>query len=149
MFSLVPWRGIERALGGRTSNPVAQMRREMESLMEPVFESWPVLLPEFEPERFWGVTSEENEREMVVRFELPGFAIGEVTVHVAGNMLTVEAVHPAPEGKEGEGRRVRRVMTLPGNLELEKVEAFYRNGVLEVHVPWAPAAQGRKIEVKV
>jgi HSP20 family molecular chaperone IbpA len=43
---------------------------------------------------------------------------------------------------------VKRIITLPAALELEKVEAVYRNGMLEVHVPREPEAVGRRIEVK-
>lgn len=38
--------------------------------------------------------------------------------------------------------------TLPPEVELEKVEAVYRNGVLEVHLPRKPEAVGRRVEVK-
>jgi len=40
------------------------------------------------------------------------------------------------------------MVTLPPELELEKVEAIYRNGVLEVHLPRKPEVVGRRIEVK-
>jgi HSP20 family molecular chaperone IbpA len=148
MFSLIPWGELSKAMGPRTGDPFGMMRRDMEALVNRVFGE-NALLPEMEPERFWGVTAEENEKEIVLRFELPGFEPGEVSVNLAGTVLTVEAVRPAPEEKkEAEARRVRRVITLPGNVEPEKLEAVYRNGMLEVHVPWAPAARGRAIAVK-
>ena len=148
MFSLIPLGGVERALRPRAGNPFETMRREMETFFEPVFEGWPEFLPELEPPRFWGLTTEENEKEMVLRFELPGFEAKEVMVNLAGNVLTVEANHPAPEGKEAEAHRVRRVITLPANVVLESVEAVHRNGVLEVHLPRTPEAVARRIEVK-
>ena len=37
---------------------------------------------------------------------------------------------------------------LPTGLDLERLEARYRNGVLEVHVPRTPGAVPRRIEVK-
>jgi HSP20 family molecular chaperone IbpA len=39
-------------------------------------------------------------------------------------------------------------LTLPAGLELEKAEATYRNGVLEVLLPRGPEMVGRRIEVK-
>jgi len=147
MFSLIPYRRTARALRRMAENPFEVMRRNMESFFGPFFEGWP-MLPEMEREEFWGITTEEKEKEVVYRFELPGFEVNELVVNLVENVLTVEAVHPVPEGKEGEERKARRVMTLPPNLMLEKLEACYRNGVLEVHVPRAPEAVGRKVEVK-
>jgi len=53
------------------------------------------------------------------------------------------------QGKVERGyAHVKRMVTLPPELELEKVEAIYRNGVLEVHLPRKPEVVGRRIEVK-
>ncbi len=99
------------------------------------------------------LTMEEREREVVIRAELPGFEPPEVRVEVLGDRLTVEAEHreAAAEGAEAAERvvaHVRRVLTLPPEVELEKIEATYRNGVLEVRVPRIPEAVARRIEVK-
>jgi HSP20 family protein len=37
---------------------------------------------------------------------------------------------------------------LPPGIEADKVQANYRNGVLEVHLPKSEEAKPRKIEVK-
>ena len=39
-------------------------------------------------------------------------------------------------------------MTLPEGILPEKVEAFYKDGVLEVHVPRAPETMPRRVGVK-
>jgi len=97
----------------------------------------------------WGLTTEENEKEYLLRFELPGFEPAEVKVEVVGDRLNIEAEHRPPEEKtERSLTRVRRTMVLPDRTNPEAVEATYRNGILEVHVPRVPEASGRKIEVK-
>ena len=37
---------------------------------------------------------------------------------------------------------------LPGAVDAEKVEAHYRNGVLELHLPKTEEAMAKRIEVK-
>jgi len=99
---------------------------------------------------WWGVTTEETGKEFVVRMELPGFEPAEVKVELAGDRLTVEAVHMEPGAKVEEmteRARVRRVLAEPPG-ELARAEAAYRNGILEVHFPRVPEAVGRRIEVK-
>jgi len=139
-----------------TKVPVPRFERPLGWLVEefePLFNrmlTWPVMETSEWPYRY-AVTTEEKEKEVVVRFELPGFAAEEVKVELTGDMLTVEAEHkePAEEGKtEKEEVHVRRTMTVPAVVEAEKVEATYRNGVLEVHLPRKPETMGRRIEVK-
>jgi len=99
-----------------------------------------------------GLTMEENEKEIVLRAELPGFAPEELTVELRGDVLVVEAEHRVPAETTAATRErtyshVRRMITLPPEVELEKMEAMYRNGVLEVRVPRTPEAVSRRIPV--
>jgi HSP20 family protein len=98
----------------------------------------------------WGLTTEEKEKEVVVKAEMPGFKPEEVKVELVGERLTIEAEHkePAEEGKEEKRTYARRELTLPPEVELEKAEAVYRSGVLEVHFPRKPEKEGRHLEVK-
>lgn len=161
MFALMPWTRRSSALLPRTETPFSWMTEEFENLFNRLLPTWPIAeTPEMPYSR--GLTMEENEKEMVIRAELPGFEPAEVRVELLGERLTVEAEHREPAEKpaekpEGTPERttterayahVRRVITLPPEVEPEKTEAVYRNGVLEVHIPRRPEAVGRRIEVK-
>jgi len=152
MFALTPWR-MRTALLPRTE-PFSMMTEPFSRLFNRFFAEWPAIAwptEEFEtPVR--ALTMEENEREFVVRTELPGFAPEELTVELRGEVLHVEAEHKVPAEKASEGAartyaHVRRMITLPAEAEVEKMEALYRNGVLEVHVPRRPEPVGRRIPV--
>jgi HSP20 family protein len=157
MFALMPWRKRKMALLPRTEIPFRWMPEEFEKLFTR-FMTTPVMeTPEWEYP--WGLIVEEKEKEVVVRAELPGFEPEEVKVELVGELLTVEAEHKEPAEEKAKEEKpekkverayahVKRVITLPPELELEKTEAVYRNGVLEVHVPRKPEAVGRRIEVK-
>jgi len=152
MFALTPRRKSMRAPLARR---LGLMSEEFPALVNRLFNEWPVLEP-LEWPAAWGVTTEEKEKEVVVRMEMPGFEPNEVNLTVTGGRLTVEAEHKEPEKKgeraEEKAERtyahVKHMMTLPPETEPEKAEAILRNGLLEVHVPRKPEAVGRRIEVK-
>jgi len=152
MFALTPWTG-RTALLPRAESLFGLMPEEFERMFNRFFPTWPVMeTPEWP--HWWGMTTEEKEKEVVMRVELPGFTPEEVKVEVLGGRLTVEAEHREPAAKPEEETperayaHVKRVITLPPGVEPEKAEAVHRNGVLEVHVPRAPEAVGRRLEVK-
>jgi len=149
MFALMPWtRRMNELLPGNV-----RARDWIPDEFENLFDRF---LPLMEmPERFypWGLTTEEKDNEFLVRVELPGFAPEEVRVEMLGERLTVEAEHPLPaEGTaprpERDHRHVRRVLTVPAGIDPARVEAIFRHGVLEVHLPRTPEAAARRIEVK-
>jgi len=156
MFTLTPWRRRTSAIMPPTERRFRWMPEEFETLFNRFFTSWPIMETAEWPYT-WGLTMEEREKEVVVRVELPGFEPEEVKVELLGERLTVEAEHKEPAEKKEEKpeekvertyAHVKRMVTLPPGIELEKAEATYRNGVLEVHVPRKPEAVGRRIELK-
>src|SRR5437763_10984693 len=152
MFSLVPWKR-ERTSGALAQrDPFQLMRNEFENLFDRFFGELPLAFADGWHQG-WGVDMEEKENEVVVRAELPGFEVNDINMHLAENVMTIEAKHGTEEGKDKENggrefRQVRRAFTLPAGMDSEKVEASYRNGILEIHVPRSPQAQPRKIEIK-
>jgi len=152
MFGLTP-RGKKAALVPKAEYPFRWMPEEFSKLFDRVFNRWPLMFEEGEWEPRWELTLEENEKEFLLKAELPGFETNEVKVELLGDRLTIEAEHkvPAEKGKEEEEKvyaHVKRVMTLPPAVNPEKIEALYKNGVLEVKVPKMPEVAGRRIEVK-
>jgi len=166
MFGLVPWRK-EREVLMPAENPLAALSNEFRALYSRFFPDWP-LLKEFEPERLWNVDVMETEKEMLIRMEVPGFEPEDFHLDLRGDRLHVKAEHttPAKEVKEPTEvkepneakelkpavekrvRRYERVFTLPEGVALEKVEACYHSGVLEVRLPRVEEAVGRRIPVR-
>ena len=71
------------------------------------------------------------------------------------NLLTVAGERKAPAAKDASYYRrerydgaFRRVITLPEDVDPERVEARYRDGVLRIQIQRREAARPRQIEVK-
>jgi len=84
---------------------------------------------------------------VLVRADAPGFEAGDFDVQVANDVLTIKAERK--EEKDGQvERQLYRTLTLPAGVRADDVEARYRNGVLELRLPRAEEAAGKRIEVK-
>lgn len=86
----------------------------------------------------------ENDKSYVVRAEIPGVSKENIKVTVDGNMVSISAeVKREKEEKQGEKVLCRecsqgtsyRSFTLAGNVDEEKTQAKYDNGVLELTLP--------------
>ena len=98
-----------------------------------------------EPDDFWKPVLEafHNERELVLRFELPGVEPDDIELWVDNRVLYVRGVRkrsdqPAPELLLRDERSYGpfdRSIALPEGAVAESVQATYRHGVLDVRVP--------------
>lgn len=92
----------------------------------------------------------------LVRAEMPGIDRESLEVTAAGDQLAIKGerrIDPADScscyhRSEREAGRFRRVVTLPEKVDSSKVQASYKNGVLEVLLPRAEEAKARKISVQ-
>jgi HSP20 family protein len=99
----------------------------------------------------------ETADELVFTAELPGMSRDQVTIELEQNVLTIsgEKVEERTEGEEERKYHLwertygsfRRAFTLPRPVNAEDVTARFENGVLEIRLPKAPEAKGRKIEI--
>jgi len=89
-----------------------------------------------------------------ITFDLPGFTAEQVELTVERNQLTLVAERRW-EKQDGEEWLVaerpsgtfRRQLLLGENLDTDRLEARFHDGVLEVTIPVAEAAKPRKIEL--
>ena len=112
---------------------------------------------------FEGVTSAraprstfaERDNGYTVRVEVPGLAADAITISVEDGVLRLAAERneSAPEGFEA--RRTERVrfrfdrsMTLPKDVDVERIEATVKDGLLTVALPKIEKLQPRQIAVK-
>ena len=160
MFSLIPWKNKarkeeSRSLATRTEHPLARLRDEFDDLFERFLGNWPApFAGEFGLDHPWGLDVEERDQEVLIKAEVPGFEPGDLDVQVSGNNLTVKA-EQKHESKEGNGnyeernyRTFQRTVSLPPGIDPDRIEARYRNGVLEVRVPRTEQARGKRIPIK-
>jgi HSP20 family protein len=133
------------------------MEREMEDLFGRFSREWPWARGVAEV-RGWAPAVDMLDRkdEVILRADLPGLEQKDIEVTVDQGMLTIR-------GERKEEKEVKeedyyycerwtgsfaRSVALPPGVDAEKVRASFKNGVLEVHIPKAKEAKGKKIEVK-
>ncbi|WP_322796882.1 Hsp20/alpha crystallin family protein [Tepidiforma sp.] len=101
----------------------------------------------------------ERENEWVVHAELPGVEAKDMDVRVANGVLTIRGEKRSERTEEEKGRRYserffgsfERSLAVPENVDVDRIEASLKDGVLEVRLPKrAPSAadEGRRIEIR-
>ena len=97
----------------------------------------------------------ESKDAYIIRAELPGFTRDALNVELKDGTLTLSGERKSGELPEGvqyrsaervSGKFVRSVM-LPETVNEDGIEASYKDGVLEIHVPKAEKAKPRQITV--
>ena len=78
---------------------------------------------------------ETTDGGYVVLADLPGFEKEEIDLRFDDGMLHISATHEVTDGEFARSRRVRESVSIDGDVRVDDIEATYRNGVLEIHVP--------------
>jgi len=90
----------------------------------------------------------------VLEFDLPGIAKESIDLDVERNVLTVRAERVSRNGDwemlatERPRGLFSRQLVLGDNLDLDRIDAAYADGVLRLTIPVAEKAKPRKIEVR-
>jgi HSP20 family protein len=98
--------------------------------------------------RVWDFGVTENDKEIIVRAEMPGFEEKDLDVRLDDNVLTIKAEKEQKGEGQEEFRSFQRSITLPQGIDAEKVQATYRNGVLELHIPRPRGSQAKRIPIQ-
>lgn len=94
--------------------------------------------------------------KVVVAADVPGVEKEDLSVNISGDRLEISAERKkeAEEKKEGYVRRERtytsyyRLVPLPAEVDGDKADATFENGVLEISMPKVKAIEKKKIEIK-
>jgi HSP20 family protein len=101
----------------------------------------------------------EDEANLFLEMELPGFSLEELEIAITENRLSLtgnpkEEVKESPpkrepvyHRKERRALKFSRVIELPSAVKTEQADAVLKNGVLTVRLPKAESAKRRKIAV--
>ncbi len=99
----------------------------------------------------------EQQDAYLVKVELPGVNKDDVKITLESNILTIrgEKKQDKETSKENYHRVERcygsfqRSFTLPTTVKADRIEAIYKDGILNVTLPKAEEAKPKQIEVKV
>ena len=132
VFDLAPYRCGERSNGDSKEN---------------------ISVPEWSP----AVDIIEDEKEYLIKAELPEVAKNDVKVTVENGTLTISGERRSEKDEKNKkfhrveryyGRFVRS-FTLPDHVDDQSVRAEFKDGVLRVHLAKSEKAVPKQIEVKV
>ncbi len=112
-----------------------------------------ITVPEWSPL----VDIAEDDKEYLIKVEIPEVSKEDVKVTVEGGTLTIAGDRKSE--KEQKGRRFHRVeryygrfersFALPDDAETEHVKAEFKDGVLRVHLAKSEKARPKQIQVSV
>lgn len=99
----------------------------------------------------------EDEKEYLIKAELPDMKKEDVKLTVENDVLTISGERKYAKEEKGEKyHRIERAygsflrsFSLPEDADGSKVSADYKEGMLKVHLPKSEKAKPKAIEVKV
>ena len=153
------WRRSETPLRRAEESPFFALHREMNRMFDDFFQDFDLSptaggrgISAFTP----AVDVREDEKEVIIKAELPGMEEKDIEVSLADNGLTITGEKKEEKEENGKGyvRRearygsFRRIIPLPEGLNQEKVEAAFKKGVLTVTIPRLEEAKAKKVAVK-
>ncbi len=102
------------------------------------------------------VDIKEEKNQFIVTADIPGVDISKINVSLENSILTIQG-HREFEKTENkdEYSRIERVQgqfyrrfSLPQSADEAKIDASYKNGVLQVIIPKKETSKGMRIEVR-
>ena len=95
----------------------------------------------------------ENDEEILLRTDMPGVEKKDVTINIDNGKLTLGGIRKfEPKGsaqwEEFGNVEYQRTFSVPQTIDVNKVVAELKNGVLNLHLPKSEAAKPRQIEIK-
>jgi HSP20 family protein len=99
----------------------------------------------------------EDRDEVVLKAELPGMKKEDIDVRVENNVLTLNGQRKQEKEAKEDGyfRSERsygtfsRSFTLPTTVDVKKISASYKDGILTVQLPRLEESKPKQIDVKV
>jgi HSP20 family protein len=98
----------------------------------------------------------ENDKEYIVRLEVPGVPKEDLEVNVDGQTLTIsgrrdfEREEKTEEyfWREREAGRFVRTVQLPTAIDQSKVAATYENGIMTIRLPKTEPSAKTRVQIK-
>lgn len=144
-MELTPWRPY---------GEIGRLRRDIDDLWRRFFgeTGGETSLAEWMP----SVDVSEEDDNILVKADLPGLEAKDIDINVSGDQLTIKGEKKTEEekkeanyySKERFFGTFHRAIRLPAEVDADKVDATFKNGVLDISLPKSDASKRKRIEVK-
>ena len=134
MFGLTRWNPVD---------DVFSFQREVDRLFNQFWNDLPTRTAAGQSPSFQVNPSDDGWR---VDIPLPGVDPKNVNLEVAGTTLTIRAEEPGENGERA--LRYEQSFTVPQFLDLEKITASHKHGMLRLTVPLKDSVKPRRIQIE-
>lgn len=138
----------------RNRRDLAGLHSEMDDLFDSFFRG--LDRPFFGYKAWPAIDVAEQEDAIAVKAEVPGCKADDINISLYGNTLTISGEKKQSEQKKEKGYyhresaygSFRRQLSLPTDIDQDKVEAVCKDGVLSITLPKAEKSKAVKVKVK-
>jgi HSP20 family protein len=144
------------------SRDLFDFRRDFEQIFNRILLGGPLGKEEFTTHTGFGFMPavesyvDKREKKYVCRLSLPGSDLKNIEIHTQGNYLTIQGERKSTRttreidmlNEEIVYGSFERTLTLPQGIVTDKLEAEYKDGILEITAPITAAALPHKVEIK-
>ncbi|HEY7636335.1 MAG TPA: Hsp20/alpha crystallin family protein [Gemmatimonadales bacterium] len=138
--------------------PLATVREEFDRFFDRMWNTGLFGPPPRAFEAMWAPSLDfsENEKEYIVRLEIPGIPKEDLDINLEGQTLTVSGRRDFEKEekteeyfwREREAGRFVRTVQLPAAVDKSKVAATYQDGIMTVRLPKAEPTAKTRIQIK-
>jgi HSP20 family protein len=160
--NLIPFGKKDLQIRREDDTPFSMMQREMNRMFDAFNHNWGLgVFPEFAGAVMPRLDVTEDAKAFTVTAELPGINEKDIDLSISGDTLTITG-EKKEEKEDGDKNKsyyysersygaFSRSITLPRQIEIDKVAASFKKGVLTITLPKTAAAveATKKIDVKL
>jgi len=138
----------------RPRNELARLHDEMDDLFDSFFRGLGRPLTSY---KAWPtIDVADKDDAIVVRAEIPGCKAEDIDISVYGNILTISGEKKESKEEKEKGYyhmessygSFRREISLPTDVDEDKIDAVCKDGVLSITLPKAEKTKAVKVKVK-
>jgi HSP20 family protein len=155
-MAIIPWRSEKNAW--QPFREVESLQNEVNKLFDFSLGRWPVRSMGL-MEGAWSPAVDvfESKDNIMVKADIPGMEKKDIDISVHGDTLAIKGEKKEEaESKEKDYVKTERfygsfnrALTLPSEVDADKVKASYKDGVLEIILPKKEEAKPKQIKVDV
>ena len=150
MFDILPWKRNKE-------NHANELRRQFDTVYDRFFEPDFMSPASVFGKGKWGpkVDVSEGRKDIIVKAEVPGIEAKDLDISIDGRLLNIRGEKKQAQTEEDETYyRVERsygyfnrTIELPAEVEINKVDAGYKKGILKIKLRKAKSSETKRIKV--